>query len=139
MPYSDVFMWDVIEHLAHPEAFLTKIHDELKPGGRLYITTGDISALLPRIQQHKWRMIHPPSHIFYFSRTHLTMLLQKHGFSVVRITYPAIYRSIRQIYFSLFLLEKKGRLASKFFKLIPASWFVPVNTFDIMFVAAVKE
>ncbi len=139
MPYSDVFLWDVIEHLAHPETFLTKIHNELKPGGRLYITTGDISALLPHIQRRKWRMIHPPSHIYYFSRAHLTRLLQQHGFRVVHVSYPAVYRSIRQIYYSLFLLKKPGCLAGKLFKLIPASWFIPLNTFDIMFVTAVKE
>ena len=43
--YSDIFLWDVIEHLKQPDEFLKKAAMELRAGGRLYLTTGDISAL----------------------------------------------------------------------------------------------
>lgn len=137
--YSDVFMWDVIEHLENPDLFLKKANSGLIKGGRIYITTGDISSLLARMQGRKWRMIHPPSHIHYFSKKHLVELLKKCGFSTVHVSYPPVYRSVRQIYYSLFLLNKSPEMSGKLFNLIPSHWNIPFNTFDIVLIAAVKN
>ena len=57
----------------------------IEKGGKTYITTGDISAALPRFQKEKWRMIHPPSHLHYFSKKTLTLLLERYDLKVVRI------------------------------------------------------
>lgn len=138
--YSDVFMWDVIEHLPRPDLFLKKINCELKNGGRLYLTTGNIDALLPKIRRKKWRMIHPPTHIHYFSTKTLTRLLESKGFRIGKITYPWVSRGIKQIYYSLFILKKDpGKLVRKIYKCIPYKLSIPVNTFDIMFVIAIKK
>jgi 2-polyprenyl-3-methyl-5-hydroxy-6-metoxy-1,4-benzoquinol methylase len=48
--YFDIFMWDVIEHLKDADKFLEKAANELPKGGHIYITTGDIERLFPRIQ-----------------------------------------------------------------------------------------
>lgn len=138
--YSDIFMWDVIEHLPPADVFVDKIYHDLKPGGRLYLTTGDISALLPRLQGRKWRMIHPPSHLHYFSRQTMKLLLEQKGFRVISITYPPVNRSLKQIYYSLFLLNKKkgGRLHKRIHAAIPEGVNIPLNTFDIMMVVAEK-
>lgn len=138
--YTDVFMWDVVEHLQRPDLFFKKIYSELEDEGFVYITTGDIDALLPRIQRHKWRMIHPPSHLHYFSKNTLTAMLKKEGFEVKFIKYPFVYRSIKQIFYSLFILKKHNNsLLKKIFDLIPERWLIPLNTFDIMFVCAQKS
>lgn len=139
-PYSDVFMWDVIEHLPHPELFIQKIAAETASGSRMYITTGDIGAFLPRMQKANWRMIHPPSHLHYFTAQSIRTLLAKYGFKTERITYPPVSRSIKVIFFSLFLLNKKpGRLTRKLYEAIPEKASVSLNTRDIMFVVAQKE
>ena len=138
-PYTDVFLWDVIEHLPNPDQIISKIGKEIKTGGRIYITTGDISALLPKLQKHKWRMIHPPSHLHYFSKKTLTKLLNKHGFEIINISYPPIYRSLKQIYYSLFLLKKnESPLKNWIYNRIPDKMFIPINTYDIMFVIGKK-
>lgn len=138
--FTDVFMWDVIEHLARPDLFLSKINSELVEGGNLYITTGDIDGLVPKIQRRKWRLIHPPSHIYYFSRKTLSQLLLKHGFRVKYVFYPSVARSVRQIFFSLFLINKKpSKLLMNIYNKIPENWSVSLNTFDIMFVVAEKS
>lgn len=138
--YTDVFMWDVVEHLPRPDLFFRKIYSEIEEEGFIYITTGDVSALLPRIQKHKWRMIHPPSHLHYFSKDTLSMMLKKEGFVVRFIKYPFVYRSIKQIFYSLFILKKENNsLLNKTFDLIPEGWLLPLNTFDIMFVCAQKS
>jgi 2-polyprenyl-3-methyl-5-hydroxy-6-metoxy-1,4-benzoquinol methylase len=137
--FTDVCMWDVIEHLQHPDRFLEKIHSDLEPDGRLWITTGDIDALVPRIMKRRWRMIHPPTHLHYFSARTLGHLLTRKGFEVRRISYPRVTRGLQQIFYSLFMLgEKPGKWVRKFHSAIPPKMSVNINTFDIMFVMAVK-
>jgi len=139
--FTDVFMWDVIEHLDKPSDFFKKIHKLLADKGRVYITTGDIGKLLPRMQGRKWRMIHPPSHLFYFSKKTIKKFLENHGFEVVKVEYPPIYRSLCLIYYSLFILRNKREhsIHNTIFKLINPKWYIPINTFDIMLVTAVKK
>lgn len=138
--YSDVFLWDVIEHLTHPELYLEKISNEMIEGGRIYLTTGDIESLLPRVQGKNWRLIHPPTHLHYFSKKTLEKLLDKYDFEVIQITYPALFRSIRLIFYSLFILNKNPNKFKNFIlKFIPKKWIIAVNTFDIMFIIAEKK
>lgn len=137
---SDVFMWDVIEHLPNPEKFIEKASGELQSGGRIYITTGDIERFVPRMQKAKWRMIHPPSHLQYFSKQTLSKLVEAKGFRVVDVSYPPVYRSVRLIYYSLFMLRKKyPRFVEKIYNLIPSKMNIAINTYDIMFMIAEKK
>jgi len=128
--YSHVFMWDVIEHLEHPDLFIEKISNETVSGSELYITTGDIGSILSKIQKQNWRMIHPPSHLHYFSKKTISLLLAKFNFEIKSIEYNPVFRSVKQIFYSLFLLNRPGRLlARKIFKHIPENWFIPINTY----------
>lgn len=137
--YSDVFMWDVIEHLKQPDLFLEKVYREIKPEGRLFLTTGDIGAIIPRIRKNKWRMIHPPSHLHYFSANTVKKLLNNKGFEIFFMSYPPVYRSFKQIFYSFFLLNKKRNpIFDKIFRLLPQTWILPINTYDIMFIGARK-
>lgn len=137
---SDLFMWDVIEHLPNPEKFIEKAAKELKTGGHIYITTGDIECFVPRFQKERWRMIHPPSHLHYFSKRTLSKLLEKHGFKVINVSYPPVYRSVRLIYYSLFMLRKKyPRFIEKIYNMIPSKMNIAINTYDIMFLIAEKK
>jgi len=138
--YSHVFMWDVIEHLPRPDLFINKISEELLMGGELHITTGDISGFLPKIQKENWRMIHPPSHLQYFSKKTISLLLEKCGFKIKEVKYLPFYRSVKQIFYSLFLLNKQNKsVLEKLYNKIPEKWFIPLNTFDIMHVIAIKK
>jgi hypothetical protein len=133
-------MWDVIEHLSDPGTFLAKAYKECKPGAMVYLTTGDFGALLPRLQGKKWRMIHPPTHLHYFTKKSMTALLEKHGFEPVFFKYPPIYRSLGLIYFALFILNKKpSRFHQWIYRRIPRAAAIPFNTFDIFFVGAKKS
>jgi 2-polyprenyl-3-methyl-5-hydroxy-6-metoxy-1,4-benzoquinol methylase len=138
-PYSDVFMWDVIEHLQHPGKVIQKLSNELETGGRLYITTGDFSSVLSRLQGKNWRLIHPPSHLHYFSKKNLISLLEKNGLTILNTTYQPIYRSLRQIFYSLFILGKRNTgFLNKLINKIPEQWNIRSNTFDILFIIADK-
>jgi 2-polyprenyl-3-methyl-5-hydroxy-6-metoxy-1,4-benzoquinol methylase len=138
--YDAVFMWDVIEHLSDPGAFIAKAQKECKPGAMLYLTTGDFGALLPRLQGKKWRMIHPPTHLHYFTKKSMTELLEKNGFEPVFFKYPPVYRSLGLIYFALFILNKKpSRFHQWMYSKIPKAAAIPINTRDIFFVGAQKK
>lgn len=138
--YTHVFMWDVIEHLPRPDLFVEKISVEIVKGGELHITTGDIGAILPSFQKQNWRMIHPPSHLQYFAKKTLNSLLTKNGFEIKSVGYHPVYRSVKQIFYSLFLLNKSGRKGiENMYNKIPEKWFVPLNTYDIMHTIAVKK
>lgn len=137
---SDVFMWDVIEHLSDPGKFIEKAAKDLKTGGRIYVTTADIERFVPRVKKAKWRMIHPPSHLHYFSKRTLSQLLEHKGFKIVDASYPAIYRSVRSIFYSLFMLRKKyPRIVEKIYAIIPEKMNIAVNTYDILFLIAEKK
>lgn len=136
---KDIFcMWDTIEHLENPGKFINKISSELKTGGYLFLTTGDIGSMLAKIRGQNWRMIHPPTHLYYFSKKTISELLNKYGFEIIEITHPGVYRSLRQIVFSLFLLKKNKQLITK---KIDNILDIPIyiNTFDIMMVTARKK
>ena len=62
-----------------------KAYEVLKPGGRLFLTTGDIGSWVARIQGPRWRLIHPPTHLHYFSKATITRLLTGLGFSVQEV------------------------------------------------------
>ncbi len=85
-------------------------------------------------------MIHPPSHLHYFSKKTITLLLEKYNFKVTNVKYEAIYRSLKQIFYSLFILNKRNSsICNKIFDKIPNNLFIPLNTFDIMHIKAIKK
>jgi 2-polyprenyl-3-methyl-5-hydroxy-6-metoxy-1,4-benzoquinol methylase len=138
--YNNVFMFDVIEHLRSPSEYLDKIYKEMKDCGYIIITTGDVDSMVARLQKNKWRLIHPPTHLHYFSKKTLSLLLNKKGYKVKFVKYIPIARSAKQIFYSLFMLNKKYSQFINFtYKIIPHSLSISINTFDIMFIVAQKN
>ena len=138
-PFSDIYLWDVIEHLPEPDKVIAKASSELQKNGRLILTTGDIDSFLAKIQKKKWRLIHPPTHLHYFSKKTIIRLLEKNNFEVISISYPPILRSLKQSWYSLFLLDKKqNNISKKIFQILP-DLNIRINTFDIMMVIAIKK
>ncbi|HOW70654.1 MAG TPA: class I SAM-dependent methyltransferase [Phycisphaerae bacterium] len=136
-PIDVAVMWDVIEHLERPDRFLGHIANLSKPGACLFVTTGDIGSLVARIRGRTWRMIHPPSHLHYFSRKTMTRLLQRTGFEVVDVRPVGVARSLRQILYSVLALGlgmKPAYTAAT--RVVPATWGFTLNTYDIMQVTA---
>lgn len=134
-----VAMWDVIEHVDAPGQFVYKAGEILRPGGHLFITTGDIDSWLPRRQGPRWRLIHPPTHLQYFSRKTLSHLLELKGFEVVKVMYPGYWRSIKQILHGMFVLGHNGQPSTVYNvmnKALPGKLGIYLNTFDIMYVVA---
>lgn len=132
----DVFcLWDTIEHLRQPHLYIEKIGHSIRTGGIVSLTTGDIGSLNALVRKGRWRMIHPPEHLFYFSEDTISAILSKYGFEILKITHPGNYRTLNGMFIrrqnSIFyrLLKDRGLLD------IP----VYFNLFDIMQVMARKK
>jgi SAM-dependent methyltransferase len=134
-----ICMWDVIEHLEHPDAVVAKAAETLRPGGYLCLTTGDIGSLVARWRGPKWRMVHPPTHLHYFASGNITRLLERHGLTVTSVTHPPVIRTIGTMLHGVVKLRMGAdRLYSALSRLPGQNLPVPINLFDIMSVIARK-
>jgi SAM-dependent methyltransferase len=135
-----VCLWDTIEHLEKPDLYLEKLSSRMRPGGLVAITTGDIGSVIARLRGARWRQIHPPTHLHYFSKVTLNRLLTRCGFEVCHAAYEGTYRSLDTTAYIIFsikrrrpeiyqLLKKTGLLGISFY----------LNLYDIMLVMARKR
>ena len=133
-------LWDVIEPLDRPDRYIAHIKKLSHPGAILCLTTGDIGSWLARRRGRKWRLIHPPSHLHYFSRDTITKLLNRYGFAVVDVRTVGFARSLRQILYSVLALRFNMQGAYDLLaRITPRFLGLTLNTFDIMQVTAQKE
>lgn len=142
-----VCMWDVMEHFGEPQKHVEKAAQLLKKGGALSFTTGDIGAFAARKRGEDWRMIHPPTHVYYFTTKSAKLLLEKYGLRVVSIRHKPTYRNAGSVFQQLIINRKvknrssfvleKGYAVAKLTKLDRVNF--PLNLFDVMEVTAVKD
>lgn len=138
--YNIFCMFDVIEHLQEPNKFIKRINDYSQKDSLLIITTGDIGSFNAKINGKNWRLIHPPSHIHYFSKKTITKLLNNNGFEVLSINHCGYYRNFSFILNKIkFLTKYFGFFIKilKFFKILNLDIYL--NLFDIMFIVAKKQ
>jgi SAM-dependent methyltransferase len=132
-----IAMWDTIEHLKHPDLFIAKAARDIRSGGVIAITTGDIGSLNAAMRGRKWRMIHPPTHLHYFSVSTLGRLLEANGFDLVHVSHPGNSRTLRSIaYFILAIQMRNKALYEKISGFRFFDWHLTANLVDIMYVIA---
>jgi SAM-dependent methyltransferase len=139
--YDVVALWDTIEHLARPDLYVAKAARLLKSGGVLCVTTGDIGSLMARARKQHWRLIHPPTHLYYFDQNTLTKLLAKNGLEVVHGEHCGYSRSAQQMLYSLMLLHRETPLRKNLYDFMKHlfGFSLYINLYDIMFVIARKK
>jgi SAM-dependent methyltransferase len=132
-----IFMWDTIEHLKRPDLFIAKAARDLKKGGIIALTTGDIGSLNAWLRGRRWRMIHPPTHMHYFSVATASKLLERHGFDVVHVSHPGNSRGLRSVLYFIMVLQMKRPEIYAMLKSWPLfDLRLTVNLFDIMYIIA---
>jgi SAM-dependent methyltransferase len=138
-PPDLICLWDTIEHLSRPDLYIQKMADSLPQGGLLALTTGDFDSWLARARGGKWRQIHPPTHLHYFSRKTLSRLLRRHGFETKFIGSEGMYRRVESMaYIILCLKHNQPLLYSCLRKSHLLHWDLYLNLGDIFFVVAEK-
>ena len=120
---------DTIEHLKDPIRLLTRAAEALKSRGLLLISTGDFGSVSARLWGRQWRLIHPPEHLYYFSRRSLQILSEKSGFDVIA------QRFFWKRYTLGSILSHLGVPCPGFLRGLS----VPVNLFDVVYVLGRKR
>ena len=80
--YDLVTLWDVLEHTADPKAEIAETHRLLKTNGLLVVNYPDIGSWIARLMGRSWVFL-LDVHLYYFTRTTITRLLETAGFDVV--------------------------------------------------------
>jgi 2-polyprenyl-3-methyl-5-hydroxy-6-metoxy-1,4-benzoquinol methylase len=135
-----VCLWDTIEHLQEPQRYIEKISAHTTPGALLAITTGDIASLNARWKKDSWRLLHPPTHLHYFSPRTLAQMLEHYGFSVIYNRYCGFYRSVENMLYNIFVLRRQSpRLYEGMKGLGLTKGALYLNLYDIMYVIAQRR
>lgn len=140
--FDAITLFDVLEHIGAPHAFLEKTFSLLKKDGVLIINTPDAKSAWSRVLGKRWQALIPPEHLFLYNKNNIKELLNKHNFRVLKIKTigknftPSYIFHILHNSFKFFLFQKLSLFFSKdFFNKIS----VPLNTRDNMFVIAKKD
>ncbi len=83
--FDVITLWDVFEHLPDPNLTLLKITKLLKPGGIVVMNMPNAGSAVAKILGRFWPLIIPPEHIRLFNPKNLSMILNKHDFTVIEI------------------------------------------------------
>jgi predicted TPR repeat methyltransferase len=135
--FDVVCLWDTIEHLANPHLYIQWISQHTDSGALLALTTGDIESLNARVKKKNWRLLHPPTHLQYFSRRTIELLLKRNQFEVIYNRPCGFYRSADNISYNLFVLRSG---TPSLHQLVTKSGLgrlsFYLNLYDIMYVIA---
>ena len=84
--FDAITLWEVIEHLPNPIGTLHQLHDRLRPGGVLILSTPNNGHWQALRAKEQWVGYRPPSHLQYFTRETLGDTLRRTGFERINIT-----------------------------------------------------
>ena len=116
--FDAIFMSDLIEHVRAPSRTLAAAHERLRTGGLLIITTPWTESLSRRIFGRRW-LHYKPEHLFYFASNNLRLLLEQHGFAVVRCEPAEKCLSLEYAAAQLAMGGPLSRLAAHILKRMP--------------------
>jgi len=85
--FDAIRLYHVIEHLDNPKELLTLAHTKLKKGGELIIGTPNMNSFVARIFRQYWYNLDCPRHLYIFNPKQLTALLEKTGFTNIKISF----------------------------------------------------
>lgn len=137
-----VTMWDVIEHVSDPKAYIQRAAALLRDGGVISLATPDVDSLPARLAGKRWVGYKlSEEHVYYFSVSTLSKMLEEAGFEVINTRHIgkyvplSLFRDRLGMYFPwLAKLLHVGESA-----LGLSEWAVYINPFDIVQVTARKR
>ena len=142
MTYDVVTMWDVLEHVAKPQAYLAKARELLNSGGILAINTVNRGSLVARLLGLKWHLIVPPEHLNFYNRKNLKLLLDQAGFETIKISTIGKKFSLSYIFKTLYSWQGKKifqRLAERLDTPFWRRLAIPINLRDNIYILARKK
>lgn len=141
-PFDVITLWDVLEHVPHPEQELQRIFHYVRPGGIVAINTPDSSSWVAKVSGQRWHQLIPPEHLFYFNPQCLALLLERVGFKVLASTKIGKKFTLQYIIKTTahwLNLEKGKRLAEKLKNTSVGNMRLPLNLRDNFFLLATRQ
>lgn len=83
--FDVVTMWHVLEHVKNPEAYIEKIYQVLKPGGRFIVEVPNVGSWTRKFSGKYWMGYDIQYHLSFFSEKALSRLLKKYGFEIKKV------------------------------------------------------
>ena len=85
--FDRVNMSHVVEHLQRPQETLKKLYDTMKEGATITIATPNFDTPSSRIFKSYWYALDTPRHLFLFTPTTLSTMVERAGFRIVKIDF----------------------------------------------------
>lgn len=132
-----VTMWDVLEHLPDPLAYLKELRKFMNDDSVLAVNTIDRGSLWARFWGKRWQLVVPPEHLMYYTYKNLEDLFGQAGFEI--ISKKKVGKKFSLPYIFNILHNSKGlgvykRLSAFFDKPAWRKFAIPINVRDNMFV-----
>ena len=90
--FDVITLFHVLEHMTEPRESLEKVRTLLRDGGLLVIEVPNQASGQARLTKGRWFNVDVPRHVFHFTPRSLTLILEKTGFRIERIShYSPIY------------------------------------------------
>jgi len=137
--YDAITMYDVIEHVPDPRAYMQEAARLLRPGGIYELATPDVGSIPARLTGKRWIGYKlADEHVYYFSVATLTRMLNDAGFDVVHVRHVGKHVTLRlfldRLGFYVPLLARPLQWLERTFKLSQRSFYV--NPLDIVAITA---
>ena len=94
--YDAITLFGVIEHFSDPSLEIAAAFQALRPGGYIFIYTGDRNAILPRLLKKKWWW-YQGMHLQYFSKSSLRQLIERTGFDYIHSSRFPLFFSLNSL------------------------------------------
>jgi 2-polyprenyl-3-methyl-5-hydroxy-6-metoxy-1,4-benzoquinol methylase len=140
--YDMVTMWDVIEHVPDPTAYVRRAAELLRAGGLISLATPDVDSIPARLAGRRWVGFKlSEEHVYYFSVRTLSQMLDAAGFEIVNVRHVgkyvplSLFRDRLGMYFPW--LAKMLAVGEKALGL--SEWALYINPYDIVQVTARKR
>ncbi len=135
-------MWDVIEHVPDPHAYVQRAAQLLRQGGIFALATPDVESLPARLAGRRWVGYKlSEEHVYYFSVRTLRRMLDEAGFEVIDVRHVGKYVTLRLFVDRLGMyfpwLARVLALGERLFKLSERALYV--NPYDIVSITARKR
>lgn len=85
--FDVITMQDVFDHCPDPLAVLAKCQRMLRDGGLLVIKVHNISCLYAKLTGPHFYALIPPSHLFFYDRHTLRLMVGKAGFDLLEVRF----------------------------------------------------
>lgn len=105
-PFDVITLWDVIEHLEHPDEFLDRAVELLADDGILVLETQNVDSRFAKLMGRRWQHYKHEEHLYHFQPESLGRLLAGAGLKIEENT---ARRGGKYVSLS-FLVERLGKV-----------------------------